>query len=329
MQVVNEGDIFITRLERGFFGAFRILRTKCKLSFSDNDFYLIAITSYIGLRRPMLNYQSLLNVLQEKRFPHEKRLVINYYYSDFDLREHFEYLGNIPLNRDERSVYLDPLDLGKIKYPYMGAINKGFGFEAFLEWRWANEADLIFDEIKKSKQQAKEVLQRNEMDPEELMDELEFWKIISQFDWSKTDDAEVVIPVIELLSLQRITIIKQFDDTFMYKMFCLDTKEHAEHIGYRSFKSFKYFDTENFENARALVLCKGKTLYYEALENPERMPKDMVFKHWKDIAKKAYEKKTGRCYNYKPHYSTKTFSNKDGWINEDITNSCIDEPVQE
>lgn len=318
MQKVNEGDIFITRLERGFFGAFRILKTKCKLSFSDNDFYLIAITNYIGLRRPMLNYQSLLDVLQEKRFLHEKRLVINYYYSELDLREHFEYLGNIPLSRDEKSSYIDPLESGKIKYPYMGEITKDFGFEAFLEWRWRNEADLIQEEIEKSKERAKEVLQRNEMDPQGFMEELEFWKIISQLDWSKTDDADVVKAVIELLSHQRITIIKQFEDTFMYKMYCLDTKEHAESIGYRSFKSFKDFDVENFENARALVLCKGKTLYYEALENPERMPKDMVFKHWKNIARNAFTKKTGRHFDFKSQYSCETYSNKKGWLNEDF-----------
>jgi hypothetical protein len=47
--MIRSGDVFVTTLEQGFYGAFRILKIGKILDF-DTDSYLIGITNYCDLK---------------------------------------------------------------------------------------------------------------------------------------------------------------------------------------------------------------------------------------------------------------------------------------
>lgn len=61
-----------------------------------------------------------------------------------------------------------------------------------------------------------------------MLDERTFWRIISQFDWTKTgDDDEVMAPARATLSAMPVADIAAFDELLAQKLYALDTREHC------------------------------------------------------------------------------------------------------
>jgi len=147
--MVNDGDIFLTKLERGFVGAFRVLKANGHLDFVKKEVCLIAITKYVDTKRPDMTDPRLMEVLCDKRFLFRGFPNI-YIYIQGKIEKNFEYLGNIPLTKEETKAKIRIGDGEHTEYgggySYVGEIRDSFGIEAFWEWRWEHEREMFIKE---------------------------------------------------------------------------------------------------------------------------------------------------------------------------------------
>jgi len=61
------------------------------------------------------------------------------------------------------------------------------------------------------------------------------------------------------------------------------------------------------------VVAEGKVYFEQVLINPDEFPDDISFEPLLSLPGKAYEKKTGRKFEYHPAISYETYSNKAAW----------------
>lgn len=182
--MINNGDIFITKLERDFYGAFRIIKTKGELDFLEDEVFLIAITSYIDKEKPKITDKRLTEYLIEKRFFFDNTPNIKIYAGRI-IEKQFEYLGNIPLTQKEEKLKIKVGDGKNGGFPLCGQVQKDFGYQAFLEWRWQNENELMKKEHEEQSKKVEEFYKNRIMKPKKMMEDEQFWEIISLFDWQK------------------------------------------------------------------------------------------------------------------------------------------------
>nr|WP_315158791.1 DUF4240 domain-containing protein [uncultured Flavobacterium sp.] len=311
--MINNGDIFITKLDRKFFGAFRIIKTKGKFDFSDYEFYLISVTNFIDTKKPEINDIRLIQPLIESRFFYNNEPNINIY-SGKIIEKNFEFLGNIPLTENEKKLKIKIGDGTDGGFPLCGAVEKNFGFEAFLEWRWNNENELVLSENEEQKKRVEELRQNIVMEPKKMMGDKQFWNIISIFNWNEVDCDKIVEPAIMHLAKLKVSDIKQFEENLTYKLYCLDTKEHAKNIGESSYKETdNYFSVDFFLYARCKAVANGQLFYETVLKDPTKMPKDKDFEVLLSISDTAYEHKAKKEFDYSTGCDYETFSNKEGW----------------
>ncbi|NUQ22919.1 MAG: DUF4240 domain-containing protein [Saprospiraceae bacterium] len=146
------------------------------------------------------------------------------------------------------------------------------------------------------------------------LSEAYFWEIISLLDWSKVGDDEAIVePAIARLVTGSIRHIFEFADLLSEKLYALDGRKYALHIGEDSWKADHYFSVDNFLYARCCVVANGKDLYDKVLQDPAQMPRDLTFEELLYIPSEAYERKTGKHYDYTPAYPIETYSNQAGW----------------
>ena len=167
--MIHNGDVFITKLERDLFGAFRVLKTGGKFDFSNGEFYLIALTGYADTVKPDINNPRLREPLREKRFANRGIPHINIYCDTKKIIEkHFEYLGNLPLTKEEEKLKIqigDGEDTGPNGgFPLSGNIQKDFGSEVFLEWRWEHERELVIKEDEERRKRWEEAVKVKKME---------------------------------------------------------------------------------------------------------------------------------------------------------------------
>lgn len=147
------------------------------------------------------------------------------------------------------------------------------------------------------------------------MDENEFWKIISMFDWEyEGDDSKVINRATNYLSEKTDEDIMKFQDILSKLLYDLDGIEYAKNIGEGSYTDEKvYFSVDDFLYSRCVVVANGKDFYNNILKDPKQMPKDMEFEALLYIACEAYENKNNKEFDYITKYDFETFSNKDKW----------------
>ena len=130
----------------------------------------------------------------------------------------------------------------------------------------------------------------------------------------KLTDNEIVEPAIKHLSKLKVSDIKQFEENLAYKLFCLDTKEHAKNIGNGSYnEESNYVSVDFFLYARCKAVANGKYFYEDVLNNPLKMPKDEDFEVLLSLSEMAYEIKTKKEFDYSTGVDYETYSNKKGW----------------
>jgi hypothetical protein len=157
-----------------------------------------------------------------------------------------------------------------------------------------------------------------------------FWDIVSLLDWSKwneneeertgADERAVLEPAIAKLSELPVREILMFEEFLRWRVYSLDTREHARHSGsgeeYDSYTGpDKPFSTDGFLYCRGMAVAKGRAEYEEALADPTRMPADR-FELFLYLARYAYERKTGECCEYEAGFSYEACSNPAGWLAE-------------
>lgn len=311
--MIQNGDIFITKLERGFYGALRILKTQGKFDFSKCEFLLIATTSYIDTQKPLITDPRLTEVLIERRFYFNNMPNINIYSGEI-IEKTFEYLGNVPLTPQEEKLKIRIGNGTDGGFPLYGALEKDFGFAAFSEWRWANENELVVKEYEEEQKREEEMMDDSVTEPNAMMDDDKFWTIIGLFNWEKYNSDMIVAPAIKHLSKLKAADIKQFEETMATKLYNLDTVEHAKNIGEHSYnEKDNYISVDFFLYARCMAVAKGKAFYESALNDPKKMPKEKDFEVLLSVAELAYEMKSRKEFDYTTYNSYETYSNKQGW----------------
>lgn len=147
------------------------------------------------------------------------------------------------------------------------------------------------------------------------MTEATFWLIISLLNWNAAGDYEAIIePAVVELSTRSEQEIFAFEEMLAMKLYALDTKAHAKEIGSRAYADgFLVWNPNPFLYSRCAVVANGSIMYTSVLANPKFFPKDIDFKALLYIAPIAYERKTGREFNYITKFSYKAFSNEAGW----------------
>jgi len=148
-----------------------------------------------------------------------------------------------------------------------------------------------------------------------VMDEKEFWNIISMFDWKhEGNDDKVIKKAINYLSKKTNEDIYKFYEILSKLLYDLDGIEYAKNIGEDSYiEEDSPFSVDWFLYTRCVVVANGRGYYYEVMNNPKEMPKDMEFEALLYIAQEAYEKKNNDEFDYVAEYDFETFSNKNKW----------------
>lgn len=150
---------------------------------------------------------------------------------------------------------------------------------------------------------------------EEVLDEREFWHIISMFEWRYSgDDERVLKKAINYLHKKSNDNIYRFYEILSKLLYELDGVEYAKNIGEGAYiDENTYFCPDEFLYSRCVVVANGRDCYYKILENPTEMLKDMEFESLLYIAEEAYEMKNNEEFDYVAKYDFETFSNEDKW----------------
>lgn len=315
---IKEGDIFIAKLERDFFGAFKVLQIG-KLSITeDDDLLMVAVFDFVSKEKPKLKELEDAKILFQEKL-NQSYWNIRFISSDekYNNLKSYEYLGNLPSSEFEKNIDFELGDNGKYDIGLSGDMHPNHTNQAFLEWRWRNEREDYDKEIAERNEAsriAREAYRRRAMKPKKMLDDQQFWEVIDKIDWKKEEDEERMQPAIDFLSKLKVAEIKQFQENLTFKLFQLDTKEHAKNIGEESYVNEEtHFSVDYFLYVRCCVLANGKAFFEDALSNPKEMPKDLDFEALLYIAEEAYEKRINKELDYETGCDYETYSNIKGW----------------
>ena len=145
----------------------------------------------------------------------------------------------------------------------------------------------------------------------ELFTDDQFWQIIHSFNWSKSGAEDIIAPAVAQLSSMPVVDIYLFADKLSEKLYLLDTRAHGD--AYLSNEGDDYLSVDDFLYVRCAVVSEGKDFFERVASNPSELPVEISFEPLLSLANKAYEKKTGRKFEYYPTISYETYSNKPGW----------------
>ena len=143
----------------------------------------------------------------------------------------------------------------------------------------------------------------------------EFWNLMDKLDWGRTgDDFAVTMPLIDSLYHMSVEEIFSFEEILTQLLYAIDTKDHAKEIGVYAYRDKSgVFEPDDFLYSRCVIIVNGEKLYNEVLGNPKAFIKDMNFKGILNVARHAFEFKTGKQWQYSTKVNYKTYSNKEGW----------------
>jgi len=164
--------------------------------------------------------------------------------------------------------------------------------------------------------------------PGPMMSEHTFWKIISMFHWNKKNSDEILEPAIKYLSSLKSIHIARFQETLAYKLYMLDTREHAKNLGAHSYREGLYFSVDWFLYVRCYVVARGQAFYNEVLNNPKKMPEDSEFEEMLYMANAAYKRRKHKDLNRETLLDYETYSNQDGWSGNSNSENTESENVE-
>lgn len=156
-----------------------------------------------------------------------------------------------------------------------------------------------------------EIRLRDMSPADDILSEDDFWRIIDKIDWSKKDGAQKVAPAVKALAEMPVASICLFADKLSEKLYHLDTRAHA--TTYAAHEPENYISADDFLYARCAVIAEGKDYYEAVLNDPAKMPEDIVFEPLLYLADDAFEMKMNLPFNYISTYKYETQSNKSGW----------------
>lgn len=283
----SAGDIFAVGLPDGRYGAIRVMD-------HDGRSTMIATTPYMDKALPDIENKILKETLVQNRFFFDGAPAISRV--DGKPPKELIYIGNLKVKNK-----MIPTD-------YSGIWDKTTGIEAYYEWRWIHDRDNFEREIREDEERMEREANAENQKPKKMMKEEMFWDIISFIDEEDTE------PAVKALAKLGVRSIKQFEEALSYKLFQLDTMEHARNIGIYSYDEAKdHFSADLFLYFRCAVIAKGKEFFESVLTDPALMPKGDTFEPLLELAAEAYERRTGKDFDYDPGCDYETFSNVKGW----------------
>jgi Protein of unknown function (DUF4240) len=158
------------------------------------------------------------------------------------------------------------------------------------------------------------------------MTDAQFWDLVSLLDWSKWEEGEgeraMLEPAIPKLAELPVREIYLFDEFLSWRLYTLDTREHALHFApgqeyYGYINDDTPFSTDGFLDCRAMVVAKGQREYEKVLSDPTQMAQE-GFESFSYLASYAFQRKTGQDYEYEVGINTWAGCNKAGWMREGI-----------
>lgn len=286
------GDIYASKLPDGRFGIIRVINTS-------EEMYLIYTLNYIASNVPNITDLKIGEILERKRFSFNGEKAIQWV--EGNVPEQLIYIGNIPLVESEKIIECSV---------YSGEWGPWCANDIFLEWRWENDRENFEAELREEE----DFLTEENINSVGMMDDKTFWKFISKLDMKLDDEDDITKGITMELSKYEEKEIFSFLETLSYKLYLLDTKEHARNIGEYSYKDGQnlHFSEDLFLYIRCYVIAKGKKLYEKVLKNPVNMPHN-EFEALLSVAEDAYYLKTKKKFDYVTKYDYETFSNEEGW----------------
>jgi hypothetical protein len=163
-----------------------------------------------------------------------------------------------------------------------------------------------------------------------MMTDKLFWDIVGSLDWSKwnededersfQDEMAVLELAIQRLAVLPVREIYLFHEFLNWRLYTLDTREHALHFapgeedyGYND--DGKPFSTDGFKDRRAMAIARGQNEYEKILADPTQMPRQ-GFECFAYLPIDAYKRKSGADYEYEVGINTWAGCNKAGWVRE-------------
>lgn len=296
--MLKAGDTFLVPFEDGRFGAVRVLRTKKNKYDPDNEAALIYATTYIDSEVPILDDPRIQEVLLDSRFRNFPAIGWAY-----DSRpELFTYIGHKPLSKEEEALN----SLGPM--PWAG------GYSAYQNWKHINDKDSLEAEQKKAelKRFEKEKLRHKDA---MLLDDDQFWELINKVN-IRLKGKRAISNLVSSLAELGIDSINRFYETLAFKLYLLDTKEHAKYMypdSYDTPKDVVMLSEDGFLYDRCGIIVLGQIEYEKYLSNPSEIRNIQDFELLLSVAAEAYKKAANSEYDYCSCYSFETFSNYDGW----------------
>jgi hypothetical protein len=294
---IEVGDIYAQTLPNGRYGAVRVIN-------QIENSNLVVTTPYIGTELPNIKDEILMQTLYEKRFFNENLPALRWV--DGRNTKDSIYIGNKPLTDEEKNIKCNV---------YSGKWSGWLANLVFYEWRWEYDRENFEEEIREE-QKKQTRLNSIPQKPKKMMEEDTFWSIVEMIDIIEDlDEEEQLEPAVQELAKMKVKDIKQFEETLSYKLYLLDTKNHAENTGDYSHgeENKNHFSPDLFLYTRCYVVSNGKAYFELVLNKPQVMPKEKSFEPLLTLASRAYKRRMGKDFEYYPGCDYETFSNIKGW----------------
>ena len=156
------------------------------------------------------------------------------------------------------------------------------------------------------------------------MTELEFWQILSLFDWNKTGDDDAVLePACSALAKKAPDEIIHFEEILAEKLYAIDTRRHCKACYAGELdpdNGDDYISADDFLYQRCVVVANGREFYYDVRDNPGAFPQGMEFEALLSLGSNAFERATGNEFEHCTAVSYESFQNHDGWEATEETN---------
>ncbi|MEM8528792.1 MAG: DUF4240 domain-containing protein [Bacteroidota bacterium] len=150
---------------------------------------------------------------------------------------------------------------------------------------------------------------KTEKEQESISEQQSFWQFIEKIDWIQNNKQERLKPLVEALKDASVSSINEFSEQLATVLNQLDGPEYYENLKSQA----NGVSADTFLYARCQVVAKGKTFFEEVLRHPEKMPAEADFEGLLYVAREAYERKTGREYNFIPSFIYESFFNQNLW----------------
>jgi hypothetical protein len=195
-----------------------------------------------------------------------------------------------------------------------GTLSDSTGQEVLWEWRWLHDRAALTKEFAEQQVQFLQRIRNRHHKPKAMLNDDLFWSLVALVNPLGASEEAMIGACVERLAQLPLDQIQRFEESMSYKLYQLDTREHARNIGIGAFSNKDvHFSADNFLYARCAAVASGRRCYERALKNPAAMPRNMEMEALLSIAGTAYELRSGRSMDYLTGCSYETFSNRRGW----------------